>query len=32
MVHHDAGDGFVGDDVVFGFMPTSSGFPWMGGQ
>ncbi|HEY0178587.1 MAG TPA: hypothetical protein VGC30_03015 [Dokdonella sp.] len=26
------GDNFSGDDVVFGFMPTSSGFPWMSGQ
>jgi hypothetical protein len=28
-VRHDGGDGFVGDDVIFGFMPGSTGFPWM---
>ena len=28
-VRHDGGDGFVGDDVVFGF-PGTGGFPWMG--
>jgi len=27
------GDKFKGDDVIFGFLPTSNGFPWMtGGQ
>lgn len=26
------GDNFSGDNVVFGFMPASSGFPWMIGQ
>lgn len=27
------GDKFKGDDVAFGFLPTSTGFPWMtGGQ
>lgn len=27
------GDNFKGDDVIFGFLPTSNGFPWMtGGQ
>ncbi len=29
VVHEEAGDAFTGDDVVFGFMPNSSGFPWM---
>lgn len=28
----EGGDEFRGDDVVFGFMPTSNGFPWMSGQ
>jgi hypothetical protein len=28
----EGGDKFTGDDVVFGFMPTSTGFPWMSGQ
>lgn len=28
----EGGDKFIGDDVVFGFMPTSTGFPWMVGQ
>lgn len=28
----EGGDKFTGDDVVFGFMPTSAGFPWMSGQ
>lgn len=26
------GNKFTGDDVVFGFMPSSNGFPWMSGQ
>jgi hypothetical protein len=27
------GDRFKGDDVAFGFIPSSQGFPWMhGGQ
>ncbi len=26
------GDRFKGDDVAFGFLPTSPGFPWMYGQ
>ena len=26
------GDNFIGDDVVFGFPATSTGFPWMSGQ
>lgn len=26
------GDQFSGDNVVFGFMPASTGFPWMSGQ
>lgn len=26
------GDRFRGDDVVFGFLPGTSGFPWMSGQ
>jgi hypothetical protein len=30
-VRHDGGDGFMGDDVVFGF-PNGGGFSWMGGQ
>ena len=25
----EAGDAFTGDDIVFGFMPSSPGFPWM---
>jgi len=28
----EGGDKFSGDNVVFGFMPSSTGFPWMGGQ
>jgi hypothetical protein len=28
---HEAGDEFIGDDLVFGF-PEGQGFPWMGGQ
>lgn len=28
----EGGDKFSGDNIVFGFMPTSSGFPWMHGQ
>jgi hypothetical protein len=28
----EGGDEFSGDDVLFGFMPTSTGFPWMSGQ
>jgi hypothetical protein len=28
-VRYDYGDGFVGDDVIFGFIPGSTGFPWM---
>lgn len=28
----EGADNFTGDDVVFGFMPSSSGFPWMSGQ
>lgn len=28
----ESGDAFIGDDVAFGFMPTSAGFPWMSGQ
>lgn len=28
----EAGNKFSGDDIVFGFMPTSQGFPWMNGQ
>ena len=24
------GDAFTGDDVAFGFLPSSTGFPWMG--
>jgi hypothetical protein len=28
-VASEGGDKFVGDDIVFGFMPTSAGFPWM---
>jgi hypothetical protein len=28
----EGGDRFKGDDVVFGFMPNSQGFPWMFGQ
>ena len=26
------GDAFKGDDVLFGFLPSSQGFPWMYGQ
>lgn len=29
-VRNDQGDEFVGDDVVFGFLNLSDGFPWMG--
>jgi len=28
----EGGDKFSGDNVVFGFMPNSTGFPWMTGQ
>ncbi len=28
----EGGDKFTGDDVAFGFMPTSQGFPWMSGN
>lgn len=28
-VSAEGGDLFKGDDVVFGFLPTSNGFPWM---
>lgn len=28
----EGGDKFKGDDVVFGFLPASQGFPWMHGQ
>jgi hypothetical protein len=28
----EGGDAFKGDDVVFGFLPVSQGFPWMHGQ
>jgi hypothetical protein len=28
----EGGDAFKGDDVVFGFLPASTGFPWMTGQ
>jgi hypothetical protein len=28
----EGGDAFKGDDVVFGFLPSSTGFPWMTGQ
>ena len=28
----EGGDVFIGDDIAFGFMPTSNGFPWMNGQ
>lgn len=28
----EGADKFSGDNVVFGFMPTSTGFPWMSGQ
>jgi hypothetical protein len=32
-VSGEGGDHFRGDDVAFGFLPTSQGFPWMhGGQ
>jgi hypothetical protein len=31
-VLEEGGDAFSGDDIVFGFMPTSTGFPWMTGQ
>ncbi len=32
-VSSEGGDKFKGDDVLFGFLPTSTGFPWMtGGQ
>jgi hypothetical protein len=32
-VASEGGDRFKGDDVAFGFLPTSQGFPWMhGGQ
>ncbi len=29
VVREERGDGFTGDDVVFGFMPNSPGFSWM---
>jgi hypothetical protein len=28
----EGGDKFRGDDVIFGFLPTSPGFPWMTGS
>jgi len=28
----EGGDKFRGDDTAFGFLPTSTGFPWMSGQ
>jgi hypothetical protein len=28
-VADEGGDKFVGDDIVFGFMPSSAGFPWI---
>jgi hypothetical protein len=28
----EAGDEFIGDDVIFGFIPSSTGFPWMTGH
>ena len=28
----EGGDKFSGDNIIFGFMPASSGFPWMYGQ
>jgi hypothetical protein len=28
----EGGDAFKGDDVMFGFLPASTGFPWMTGQ
>lgn len=28
----EGGDRFTGDNIVFGFMPNSQGFPWMYGQ
>jgi len=28
----EGGDAFKGDDVSFGFLPASTGFPWMTGQ
>jgi len=31
-VLEEGGDAFSGDDIVFGFMPNSTGFPWMTGQ
>lgn len=31
-VADEGGDKFVGDNVVFGFIPQSQGFPWMSGQ
>lgn len=31
-VSAEGGDRFRGDDVVFGFMQQSTGFPWMSGQ
>jgi hypothetical protein len=31
-VSGEGGDRFSGDNVVFGFMPSSTGFPWMTGQ
>lgn len=32
VVAQEGGDKFTGDNVVFGFMPISTGFPWMSGQ
>jgi hypothetical protein len=31
-VTDEGGDRFKGDDVAFGFVPASGGFPWMTGQ
>jgi len=31
-VQAEGGDKFRGDDTAFGFLPTSTGFPWMSGQ
>jgi hypothetical protein len=28
----EGGDEFKGDDITFGFLPASPGFPWMTGQ
>ncbi len=32
VVSAEGADDFRGDNAVFGFMPSSSGFPWMGGN